>query len=76
MRILENIALEMLWKLENSEEKKKKKSSNLQVILWNTVKSCLDNMSHHIFDKLDESVPARLHVVLKAKEGDTKTMIF
>ena len=43
-----------------------------QEALWSTVKSCWDNMSHQVLHKLVESVPARVHAVIKEKGGHSK----
>lgn len=41
--------------------------------LWSTIKSCWDNTSRQVSDKLVEFVPARVRAVLKVKGGTYET---
>ncbi|KAF7668783.1 hypothetical protein LDENG_00284260, partial [Lucifuga dentata] len=40
-----------------------------QEALWNTVKSCWDNLGHQVLHELVDSMPAGVHAVIKAKGG-------
>ena len=62
--------IEHLW--GHLETERAKHSLTSPEALWNTVKSCWDDMSQQVLHKLVESMPARVHAVIKAKGGHTK----
>ena len=62
--------IEHLW--GHLETERAKHSVTSQEALWNTVKSCWDDTSQQVLHKLVESMPARVHAVIKAKGGRTK----
>ena len=43
-----------------------------QEALWNTVTSCWDKMSHHVLNKLMDSIPAGMCAVINAQGEHTK----
>uniref|UniRef100_A0A8D3B3T1 Uncharacterized protein n=1 Tax=Scophthalmus maximus TaxID=52904 RepID=A0A8D3B3T1_SCOMX len=42
------------------------------ITLWCVVKSCWDDVEREVLQRLVESMPIRVHAVVKAKGGRTK----
>ncbi|KAM7407138.1 hypothetical protein PAMA_003055 [Pampus argenteus] len=63
--------IEHLWGHLKTE--KAKHSVTSREALWNIIKSCWDNVCHQVLHKLVESMPARVHAVIKAKGGQIKS---
>ena len=73
LSILERHATPHLTFMGPPKTAKAKHSVTSQDILWKTVKSCLENISHHVLQKLVESMPARKTAVIKQKGDIPKT---